>query len=257
MFPRKIAIAPASAECIPKARQLALRLHLPLVRLENSEESFLLVISPARVELRQVPKATFKPIFVDFLGGELAYRGHHGGGSRQLLARAVGIKPGYRPYVLDANAGLGGDAFILASLGCEVRMLERSPIVGALLADGLKRLIQSSASKKLKLKLTITQAIDYLNRIYLTTQRQPEVIYLDPMYPDRAKSALGKIEMRVLRALVGEDEDSAIVLERALLCARKRVVIKRPKLAPCLTAQAPDLIFSGKSSRFDVYLTHQ
>jgi 16S rRNA (guanine1516-N2)-methyltransferase len=81
----------------------------------------------------------------------------------------------------------------------------------------------------------------------------PEVVYLDPMFPPKKKSALVKIEMRVLRQLVGDDEDAAVLFESAARVARKRVVVKRMRLAPELVPN-PTIVFEGKTTRYDVYL---
>ena len=78
-------------------------------------------------------------IYVDFVEGELAHRRKFGGGKGQMIAKAVGLNKGFVPTILDATAGLGADAFVLASLGCEVKMIERSPLARLLLADGLER----------------------------------------------------------------------------------------------------------------------
>lgn len=88
----------------------------------------------------------------------------------------------------------------------------------------------------------------------IPTARHPAVVYLDPMYPHRSKSALVKKEMRILRILVGDDEDSAKLLTSALQVANKRVVVKRPAYAPPLTGLEPNLVFKTKNNRFDVYL---
>ena len=69
----------------------------------------------------------------------MAHRRKFGGGRGEAVAKAVGIKKEYLPDVIDATAGLGRDAFVLAALGCHVRMLERHPVVAALLDDGLQR----------------------------------------------------------------------------------------------------------------------
>ena len=76
-------------------------------------------------------------IRADFRSPSVSYRRKQGGGRGQLIARAVGFKANHAPKVLDGTAGLGGDAFVLASLGCQVRMCERVPAVRALLQDGM------------------------------------------------------------------------------------------------------------------------
>jgi 16S rRNA (guanine1516-N2)-methyltransferase len=185
----------------------------------------------------------------------MTYRIKHGGGRSQALARAVGLKKGWQPTVIDATAGFGRDGFILACLGCHVHMLERSPILAALLEDALQRAIESgqvSEIIKKRLRFTETDSIDFLQK--LQQEDYPDVIYLDPMYPVRTKSSLVKKEMRILRGLAGNDKDANELLTIALACARKRVVVKRPRLAPTLSGWAPSHQITGKTSRFDVYL---
>lgn len=189
-------------------------------------------------------------VYVDFLEGALAHRKKYGGGKNQLIAKAVGIKSNIKLTVLDVTAGLGRDAFVLATLGCDVIMCERSPIIHALLEDGLKRASSEEWFQKLNLKLIHADAIHYLKSI----TDIPDIIYIDPMFPEKIKSALVKKEMRVLREVVGDDVDSEKLLNAALLIAKKRVVVKRAKLAPTLTDKKPDVVYKGKSSRFDVYL---
>src|SRR5690606_10328681 len=92
------------------------------------------------------------PIFVDFLKGPLAHRRCYGGGRGQMISRAVGLRN--KPFltVVDVTAGLGKDAFILATLGCDVVMVERNPIMGALLRDGLTRAQEQAWFRELKLR---------------------------------------------------------------------------------------------------------
>ena len=112
--------------------------------------------------------------------------------------------------------------------------------------------VQGSESLTKAEKLKITDAITYLAKLPKT--KYPDVIYLDPMFPSRSKSALNKKSMRILKEIVGKDSDSDQLLKIALKTALKRVVVKRPKLAPHLAGKKPDITYRGKSSRFDVYL---
>lgn len=189
---------------------------------------------------------------INFLTGELGYRLTHSSIKKELLAKAIGIKGNYHPSVIDATAGLGRDAFLLAYLGCNVIALERSPIIAEQLQTALQHALQNpKLTKPISLSFINADAKNYLTTLKIT--EQPEVIYLDPMYPERSKSALVKQEMRLLRDIVGDDYDSAELLEIALTRALKRVVVKRPRLAPTLTALKPDFVIAGKSQRFDVY----
>lgn len=198
-------------------------------------------------------------IQADFVGSTVTYRREKGGGRSQMIAKAVGLKPGVAPYVLDATAGLGGDAFVLASLGCRLSLLERVPVVRALLADGLSRGMCVAQENDPDLAQILgamclheTDAATYLNQ--LEGDACPDVVYLDPMFPERSKSALVKKEMRVFHHLVGEDTDADALLPLSLNKARYRVVVKRPRLAPFLNETKPSHSLTGKRNRFDVYV---
>ena len=199
-------------------------------------------------------------VSVDFCSGKARHRRQFGGGRGQPLAKAIGLKGGANPTVIDATAGLGKDAFILASLGAQVMLVERSPIIAALLEDGLGR-----ASHDPELKIIVTErmnlitanAIEWLTN--LTAEQHPDVIYMDPMYPHRNKSALVKKEMRVLRELVGDDEDANKLLHVALTRAKRRVTVKRPGTAPALNGailnnRQPNSTVESKNTRYDIYI---
>lgn len=200
-----------------------------------------------------VEQQHLKPLSIDFLSGKLRHRRDYGGGRGQLISRAVGIKKLDHPTVLDLTAGFGQDAFVLACLGCEVTMIERSSIMVALLEDALSRFYHDIASDGIQLSLIHADSKNYLSEL----KTLPGVIYFDPMYPDTQNTALNKKEMQVLRNLVGDDVDANDVLELAMQKARHRVVVKRPRHGMVLGNRKPDVVFIGKSSRFDVYLAHR
>ncbi len=252
------ALAPAFADA---ASGLANQLGLPVWQGQAnapgapggaSEENFLLQIGPQGLQLQEVGPGAAGPVRVDFLEGAVAHRRQQGGGSGQMIAKAVGIQPGIRPSILDATAGLGRDAFVFAQLGCEVNLIERQPIVAALLADGLQRALLDDEVGPIirRMHLHTGNAIKLMQH---WEEEPPQVIYLDPMFPHRDKSSLVKKEMRVFQPLVGSDPDADALLEAALALATHRVVVKRPRKAPCLGGAAPGYALEGKSSRFDVY----
>jgi len=193
----------------------------------------------------------FKPLSIDFLQGKSQHRREFGGGRGQLIAKAIGIKKLDCPTVLDLGAGMGQDAFVLACLNCNVTMLERSPMIVALLQDALQRLFKDPDQQTLNLNLIEINARDYLTQCV----DKPDVIYFDPMYPDTKNTALPKKEMRILRALAGDDDDAQEVFALALQKAKYRVVVKRPRHGILISERQPDVVFEGKSSRFDVYIT--
>jgi 16S rRNA (guanine1516-N2)-methyltransferase len=211
-----------------------------------------LVLTPERLELRKRDEPKLGAIFVDFAGGTMAHRRKFGGGRGEAVAKAVGIKGSYLPDVVDATAGLGRDAFVLASLGCKVRMLERNPVVAALLDDGLARGYRDAEiGPWLRERMTLLHASSLTALSELSPK--PEVVYLDPMYPHKQKSALVKKEMRVFQGLVGPDEDADGLLEPARRLATKRIVVKRPDYAPPMADIAAQAAVVTKSHRFDIY----
>ncbi len=219
----------------------------------QTEAPFALTWSDGHLELRKLDEPKLGPVFVDFVEGAVAHRRKFGGGRGQSIAKAVGLKSGANPTVVDATAGLGRDAFVLASLGCQVTMLERHPVVAALLADGLQRAQQDAEIGEWmrdRMLLRAGSALKNLQQLGFT----PDVVYLDPMFPHRQKSALVKKEMRVFQSLVGPDLDADALLPAALAVAGKRVVVKRPDYAGYLNDKTPSMSIETKSNRFDVYV---
>ena len=239
------ALAPEFAEA---AQALSARLGLP----ERGVAAFALQLGPAGLQLQALEEPGVGPVRVDFVEGALAHRRQHGGGNGQMIARAVGIQPGVRPTLLDATAGLGKDAFVLAHLGCTLTLIERHPLIAALLEDGLARGRGDAEVAPIIARMTLLHgnAIDCIRHWHDTP---PQVIYLDPMFPHRDKSALVKKEMRTFRPLVGDDDDAPALLEAALALASHRVVVKRPRKAPAITGPKPGHVLEGKSSRYDIY----
>ncbi|MBP2168797.1 16S rRNA (guanine1516-N2)-methyltransferase [Erwinia toletana] len=222
-------------------------------QLEHDDDAVMaLVMTPEHLELRKRDEPKLGGIFVDFVSGAMAHRRKFGGGRGEAVAKAVGIKRGYLPDVVDATAGLGRDAFVLASVGCHVRMLERNPVVAALLDDGLQRGYQDAEiGGWLRERLTLLH-VSSLSALSEITPR-PDVVYLDPMYPHKQKSALVKKEMRVFQTLVGADDDADGLLAPARQLAKKRVVVKRPDYAPPMANVATQSAVTTKSHRFDIY----
>lgn len=219
---------------------------------QDPDATMALVMTGERLELRKRDEPKLGGIFVDFVEGAMAHRRRFGGGRGEAVAKAVGIKGGYLPAVVDATAGLGRDAFVLASLGCRVQMFERHPVVAALLEDGLQRGYQNAEiGGWLRERLTLIHASSLEGLSSLA--EKPDVVYLDPMYPHRQKSALVKKEMRVFQTLVGADEDADGLLEPARRLAKKRIVVKRPDYAPPLAGMATQSAVVTKSHRFDIY----
>lgn len=195
-------------------------------------------------------------ISIDFLKGPLAHRQQFGGGRGQAIAKAMGLKSGITPAILDTTAGLAGDAFVLATLGCAVTLLERSPIIFALIEDAVERASLSDKFQniiKQGFNIINTDANDFITQQLTTNSPKPDVIYIDPMYPERKKSARVKKDMQILQRLHGNDDTTSQLLENALLYAKKRVVVKRPLHAETISKKTPNTCIKSKKTRYDIY----
>jgi 16S rRNA (guanine1516-N2)-methyltransferase len=245
----RIQVQAQNDACEALAEQWAQRLGLPR---HLADAEFALQATDAGLQLQQLGADAPGAVRVDFVEGAVAHRRLYGGGSGQMIAKAVGVQPGVRPRVLDATAGLGKDGFVLASLGCEMSLVERQPIIAALLEDGLARARGDAEVGAIVARMHLLEG----NSIQVMSEwpgDPPQVIYLDPMFPHREKSALVKKEMRLFRPLVGDDMDAPALLAAALALATHRVVVKRPRKAPCIDGPKPSHALEGKSSRYDIY----
>ena len=234
-----------------ECQQLAERLSVPVAD-DNSHIPFLLVYDEQGLSIQQNGPKAAGPVRIDFSAGASEHRRKQGGG--ELIVKAVGGNKQDRPTVLDVTAGLGRDSFVLASRGFTVTMCERSPLIAALLQDGLKRAAATGDSDLphivRRMQLFNQNAVDYMAAM---EKDAVDVVVIDPMFPPSKKSALVKKEMQVFHQLVGADRDSDILLELALSVARHRVVVKRPKKAEYLAGKKPNFSVEGKAIRFDVY----
>ena len=263
---------PHDAALLRGAARLSVDLDLPLVRRPRVRGvEMLLVATAARLELRVVggdkQLRGGRAVYVDL--SKLNTASGPGRSLRQPIARAVGLKRSTTaPTVIDASAGYGGDAWLLASLGCQVLAVERHKMVEALLRDGLVRASSAEATKTVadRIRLVCADARPLLRRMShkgpsddrdlpeaLSQFWPPDVVYLDPMFPLGRKTAERK-PLRVLRRLVGDDVDATDLLTAALRVAKRRVVVKRPLRADPLGAK-PTTTHRGKAARYDVYAT--
>ena len=189
---------------------------------------------------------------VDFVSGAVAHRLRFGGGRGQALAKAMGLRSGKTPMVVDATAGLGRDSFLLASLGAQVTMIERSEKMHGLLVQGMKRAAQEGSEfREIIGRMTLLKG----DAKDLLLGMSAEVILVDPMHPPRTNSALVKRELRQVREIVGTDEDAADLVMVALQNALSRVVLKWPAKADPITGIQPcSHQIVGKSTRYDVFM---
>lgn len=249
-----IAIVAATPDLQFKAKTLAEHLHLPYLSILDPAFDYLLVVTPDFIGL-QKNHAKSLPLYIDFSSKTMQYRQKHCSLRKEALARALGLKNKTPKNIIDATGGLARDSYILAALGFSVTVLERSPIIYTLMTDALARGLHQTANQMILSRIhpIHTDAITYLQSLKPTDR--PDIIYLDPMFPPRKKSALPKQDMLIFHDIVGEDTDADALLYAALSCAKERVVVKRPRHALSLSGNsAPSFSLKGSSSRFDIYL---
>ena len=242
------------------ATGLAHQLGLPLLATGSDPDNCstvvaALVVSGDRLSLQQTGRGAPGPVMVNF--GSTAMRHRRSSGHNELLGKAVGVGKKARLRALDATAGLGRDSFVLADLGCEVILCEREPVIVELLRSGMR--------------VAATQSDLWLGEVLGRMRLQPgdarqmpceslrgvDVIYLDPMFPQRDKSAAVKKEMALFQLLLDSSaapHDADQLLLWALQQDVARVVVKRPPRAPNLADQKPSHSISGKAVRYDVYV---
>lgn len=191
-------------------------------------------------------------LVIDFVGGAVGHRHKFGGGRGQALPKAIGMKGGINPKVVDATAGLGRDAFLLASLGAQVTLIERSEKMHELLEAGM---VRAAEENEMLAEIMSRMTLLFGDAKTLLPQLKPEIILIDPMHPPRKNSALVKKEMRLIREIVGTDEDSIELMQVALDNASKRVVLKWPQKADFMMGiRPPSHQIKGKSTRYDVFM---
>ena len=254
----KVAVVRSGDTSTEREIKLSTDLGLPTIELPSAylpseviDYDYLLAYRDSRLLLQCTGDAQTGELCVDFSDAKLNFRANSSIRS-QNIAKALGIKSSLRPAVLDATAGLGKDAFLMASLGCKVSLLERSAVVHALLANGLARTGYYGEEIDIILGRMNLHFGDLME--FVADSKQFDVVYLDPMFPERRKSAKVKKDMAALQQLLGHQTDGAELLDYAKLLAKKRVVVKRAKLSPHLGPGKPDIVLKGSSSRYDVYL---
>lgn len=193
---------------------------------------------------------------LDLTQGKMRYRLQHLQGRNELIVRAVGWKKGLVLRIIDATAGLGREALLLGALGNDMTLFERHPTVHAMLKTALRHAAEDPVFAPIvaRLHLETGCAIEYLKGLKADPSLvYPEVIYCDPMFPERKKSALVKKEMQILQSLVAPDHDADQLVALSCQIATKRVVVKRALSAPPLMAK-PHIVLTARSHRFDIYL---
>ena len=244
-------VAAASRGVQARAKSVAETLNLEFVAIADDLDSGVaLVIDTDRSWLQRLQSPRLGPVYIDFSAADMVYR--RKSGQNEPLGRAIGVKGDKRPRVFDATAGLGRDAFVLADLGCSVTLSEQSAPLCYLLEQARELALMSANDK-------VVEAVSRMRVLRGDSRQQAvegfDVIYIDPMFPERGKTAAVKKDLATVQALhahssVANAPEDLVVW--AMAQPVERVVIKRPVKAPVLGTVKPSHSITGKTVRFDV-----
>jgi 16S rRNA (guanine1516-N2)-methyltransferase len=188
---------------------------------------------------------------VDFVNDKRNYLKLIPKGKQELIAKAIGLNKANQT-VIDATAGLLQDSILLSRLGAQIRAVEKSDLIFALIADAYKRGQEDHACKLILSRIAIfhDDAYNFLSQLKL--EDYPDVVYLDPMFPENKKTALPRLEMQIFRKIVDVGDDYERILQMARKKVKSRVVVKRPlKGAPLSSGWQHQI--KGNTVRFDIY----
>lgn len=190
-----------------------------------------------------------RPLRVSFSDPSYVQRLRKAGRKSELVARAVKPRPSLK--VLDCTAGLAREGFLLAYLGCNVTLLERSLVIGEMVQSAIDHALRDDflSAAAARLQLVLTDASDFLRH----THDQFDVIYIDPMFPEKKGSAAVSGDMQILQRYLGVDEDAGQLVSLALAHEKSRIVLKRPADGDWQPPVEPAHVFKGKSSRYELF----
>lgn len=210
--------------------------------------------------------------------------------THELLVKATKVKGRERLRVIDATAGMGEDSLLLAAAGCEVTLYEQDPVIAVLLQDTMRRALEEAALHEIVMRMQLVEgdSIDHLRKLSdanmsLDTQfgtqgdavghvcptptasdisatgsdetlKRPDVIYLDPMFPERQKSGLVKKKFQLIHYLEAPAENEEALMQAALAARPFKIVVKRPAKGPYLAGLKPSYSLDGKAIRYDCYV---
>ena len=169
---------------------------------------------------------------------------------RELLVRAARVRGVEAPTAVDATAGLGEDSLLLAAAGFTVTMFEKDPVIAALLRDALERTASDSQLAGVAARMTLVEGDSVAGLRELDFS--PDVVFLDPMFPERTKSAAVKKKFQLLHHLERPCDNEEELLDAALAARPRKIVIKRPPKGPWLAGAKPSHSIAGKAVRYDV-----
>ncbi len=171
----------------------------------------------------------------------------------ELVVKAAKFKNmPVHPVLIDATAGLGADSFLLAAYGFNVHLYERNPVIAELLADTIKRAKEDPELSEIASRMTLHKedSIEAMKQLAI----KPDVILLDPMFPERTKSALVKKKFQLIHYLENPCTDETELLSAAFSASPQKIIVKRPIKAPFLAGRKPSYDVKDKIIRYDCYI---
>lgn len=175
--------------------------------------------------------------------------------SHELLVRAARVRGVEHPRAFDATAGMGEDSLLLAAAGFEVTLYEHDAVIAALLQDALDRDARVPELVPVVARMSLVQgdSVEALRELANADETlRPDVVLLDPMFPERRKSASVKKKAQLLQRLERPAQDEREMLDAAIAAHPRKVVIKRPLKGQLLAGMKPSYQISGKAVRYDV-----
>lgn len=175
--------------------------------------------------------------------------------THELLVKATKVKGREKLRIIDATAGMGEDSLLLAASGCEVTLFEQDPVIAALLQDTMRRALEEAALHEIVVRMQLVEgdSIDHLRKLGEAGER-PDVIYLDPMFPERQKSGLVKKKFQLIHYLEAPAENEEALMQAAIAARPFKIVVKRPAKGPYLAGLKPSYSLDGKAIRYDCYV---
>lgn len=162
------------------------------------------------------------------------------------------------PTVIDATAGMGEDSLLLAASGFRVLLIEYNPVIFRLLSDTVKRANEVPELSNAVKRMTVIQgdSIKILSDMpeELSQFHEPDIILLDPMFPERKKTGLIKKKFQLLKKIETPCENEEELFNVALLANPKKIIVKRPTKGDFLSGKKPSYSIDGSVIRYDCYV---
>ena len=215
----------------------------------------------AEISEKPGPKLTilFHAKGVSLTGYGLSYQGDfenmlhrvtNGRLQHEMLVRAAkSDKPGRK--AIDATAGMGEDAFLLAAQGYEVTLFEQNPVIAVLLKDALRRAKKHPVLKDIASRMNLVQdnSVEGMSKLLDPV----DVIYLDPMFPARQKSSLINKKLQLIQKLEPPCSEETDLFDAAISASPSKIIVKRPLKSEFLAGRKPSYTLNGKAIRYDCY----